>query len=169
MRYDIVTGVTEIALACLRGIERGICPNRECNCVRPLNSHSCNRCGSRALTRPIQLGDTIIGRASCPPPELPDLRLDGNVIPERVAEDLPTGPARVSFLDRVKKLPCSTILHIPVSVRERVAEICASNVSGVSDGQGDGGFLEQIRSKLLLGRIPKNRNIKVEIAKRLDL
>ena len=91
------------------------------------------------------------------------------VTPAVQARSLPTGESREVFLSEIRKLPCNTECHIPVSFRDRFAAIMASMLEGIGNNDVDACFLEESRSKLLLSPIPKSRNTKVELSVRLKI
>ena len=82
---------------------------------------------------------------------------------------LPTAEMREQFLARVRALSSSTEVHIPVALRGRHAGILGNLLDRIGDSDRDACFLEEIRSKLLLSIVPRNRNTRVEFSLRLDL
>ena len=71
--------------------------------------------------------------------------------------------------ERLDKLPSSTILHIPVSLRARAGAIMAACLEKMREGSEFGSHLERARSKLLFGKIPYGCSIRNELAQRMDL
>ena len=68
------------------------------------------------------------------------------------------------FLERVRLLSSQTIVHIPVSFRSRAAKAMAATLLGVARGFVRGNMLEQGRSKLLYGPVPRGFNTRTEMA-----
>ncbi len=146
----------------LAALERGMCPEPQCCALRTLDSRTCTRCPSSRPARPLIEGDCIptvsrIGRASGRRAEGAGPRwLDGAVLP-------------ADFAERIRALPSSTIVHIPLRFRETLCVITAHCLNAMCAGDASGSLLEESRSKLLLSMIPKGSNIRVELNNRLLL
>ena len=69
---------------------------------------------------------------------------------------------------RVRLLPSTTVLHIPVSQRERHAAVVAGLLNRMADGDAAACTLEEARSRLLLGPVPRGLNLRVKLARRLQ-
>ena len=90
--------------------------------------------------------------------------------PLREAEPtIPDGELAEDFLSRVRELPSSTLVHIPVCFRSRAAKIMAATLAGMLGGFDRAGILEQARSKVLYGLIPKGFSTRDELGKRFAL
>ena len=124
----------------LHGLERGLCIN--CGCIRASRSPSCHRCSSSAPPRHVKVGDSIQGT------RWQERNLDAagfeRSLPHADVRSLPTGNDRVLFLSEVRKLPCNTEIHIPVSVRDRFADILAGLLERISKNDVDACFLEEV-------------------------
>ena len=108
-------------------------------------------------------------RLSRPGDRLPPARAGGeraapqDPMPAGIPEDL-----REDFLRRVRLLPSTTVLHIPVSQRERHSAVVAGLLNRMADGHAAACTLEEARSRLLLGPVPRGLNSCVELARRLQ-
>ena len=69
---------------------------------------------------------------------------------------------REHFSRRVRALPSATLVHVPVDQRERHALILAALLDRIAQGDEDACLLEEARSKLLLGPVPRGANRRVE-------
>ena len=76
---------------------------------------------------------------------------------------------REDFARRIRQLPSSSVVHIPVDQRERHAKILSHLLARMADGDEEACLLEASRTKLLLGTVPAGSNIRVELATRLRL
>jgi hypothetical protein len=73
------------------------------------------------------------------------------------------------FSARVRALSSATVLHIPVEQRQRHAVILTGLLNRINEDDLQACVLEEARSKLLLSPPPRGTNIRVELAKRLQL
>ena len=90
--------------------------------------------------------------------------------PGRVAEpELPEGDLPEDWEDRLDKLRCPTLVHVPVQLRARLASVMTATLSGMARGDEFASALEQGRSKLLYGVPPSRFSVRTELAKRLEL
>ena len=71
------------------------------------------------------------------------------------------------FTQRVRKLPCHTLLHIPISCRLRVLNIMENTLQGMNAGSSSHALAEEGRSKLLLGAVPEGASAADEVSARL--
>ena len=94
--------------------------------------------------------------ADAPPPEVPAASA---IIP----------PLPDDLLGRVRALPEQTLLRVPRALRARLCDITATVLESCNAGCPDAAVLEQARSKLLLGRIPRGHNMAHELRARFDL
>ena len=149
--------LSDSACMVLKGIERGICPRPSCRCLRTLWSRQCQRCHSIEPTRAASPGDCL--------PRGEDRRVrPREPAPMPEAYELPA-----DFTERVRMLPCSTCLHIPVQFRERMACVWANTLEDALRGDARQAALEEGRAKLLLSPPPRGTNLRVELARRLDM
>jgi len=144
------------------GLERGICTNSNCGALR-MFSGCCHRCRCSAPPRAIREGDRVPSNAAAP---LADPARNAR---PRLEAELPDGALPEDFLGRVRRLPPTTIVHVPAAVRARHAACMAATVRGTVRGDARASALEQARSKLLLGAIPRQRSTRREIAARFTL
>ena len=77
--------------------------------------------------------------------------------------------SREAFLERVRLLPASSVVHVPDDQRERHAVLLAGLLDRMAEGDEAACVLEESRTKLLLGPVPRGSNRRVELAKRLQL
>ena len=150
------------ALFC--ALERGLCPTGACGCLRSFGAGACSRCHSTEPPRALVEGDRVPsaalegGDAVTPPPQ------------RRPAEaEIPVGDLPDDFLERIRRLSSQTIVHIPVSFRSRAAKAMAATLLGVARGCARGNMLEQGRSKLLYGPVPRGFNTRTEMATRFSM
>ena len=73
-----------------------------------------------------------------------------------------------AFLERVRSLPSMSVLHVPVDQREKHARILTDLLERMAEGDTAACVLEEARTKLLLGPVPRGANVRVELAKRLE-
>ena len=85
-----------------------------------------------------------------------------------MAPEIPEGALPDDFLSRVQQLGSQTIVHIPVAFRARAATIMASTLLAAVRGSVRGNILEQARSKLLYGPIPRSFNTRQELETRFS-
>ena len=176
--------IDERARALFCAIERGICPVAGCGSMRMFTSARCPKCSSTTPARPAQVGDVVNRRDSADPVlpgQLEDWRLEANDadsgtsrrVRRRVGQladtGIPDGALPEGFVERVRSLPPGTILHIPLDQRARLCSVTAATLLGMVRGDPRASVLEEARSKLLLGPVPKGRNLRVEIGNRLVL
>ena len=83
--------------------------------------------------------------------------------------EIPQGALPTDFLTRVRALPASTIVHTPMALRGKLAACMTATLTGMVHGDVKASLLEEARSKLLYGLIPRHRNLRVEVLKRLEL
>ena len=95
----------------------------------------------------------------CPPAE----------VPPDDEDPMPSVEVLKALLLRIRKLPSKTEIHIPVAVRVRHAKILNGVLLRMIAKDVSACYLEEMRSKCLLGMVPKNRNRKVELTIRLNL
>ena len=62
----------------------------------------------------------------------------------------------------------NSVVHVPVSLRQRHASIMTSLVEGMADGSVEACALESARTKLWLGPVPRGINVRCELARRLE-
>ena len=72
-------------------------------------------------------------------------------------------------MDRIRRLSSSSLLHIPVQFRARLCTITARLLTEMTEGNARSAALEEARTKLLLGPVPRKRNRRVELNTRLRL
>jgi hypothetical protein len=73
------------------------------------------------------------------------------------------------FTQRIRKLPCNTLLHIPISCRLRSLNIMENCLQGMCEGSSSHALAEEGRSKLLFGAVPQGVPAADEVAARLRL
>lgn len=156
--------LSESACELLHGLERGICPKEGCGALRMFSSSSCSRCRCKDIPRPLRIGDRIVSHTS-------DGTSGAESIPDiREAHSLPaSGAEQDEFRKRVAALPSATLLHIPVCQRKQHGQLVAKLLDRIGDGDADACFLEEIRTKLLLGVPLRGMNVKSELARRFKL
>ena len=82
--------------------------------------------------------------------------------------ELPDGELPSDFIERVVALSASTIVHVPTRLRHRLASTMAATLLGMARGNGKASTLEQARSKLLLGPVPRFRSKRKVLTERFD-
>ena len=75
---------------------------------------------------------------------------------------------RQTFLKRVTVLPPASVAHVPIPLRQWHALVMASLLESIAEGSAEACALEQSRTKLLLGPMPRNTNTRCELARRLE-
>ena len=148
----------------LDALERGICCNSNCKSVRPLVSSSCTYCRQCVAVRRLVEGDAIPVRAVLREVESPAISVS-RTLPEA---SLPDGELPVDFAARVALLPSMSIMRVPVKLRGRLAATTVATLTGLARGVEKASVLEQARTKLLLGPVPKFRNKRTELVNRFD-
>ena len=73
------------------------------------------------------------------------------------------------WIERLDKLPCQTLVHVPVHFRARLAGIMTACLANLARGDEHASMLERGRSKLLYGVPPKGYSLRTELGKRLTL
>ena len=162
---------------------RAICCTEGCGAIRSTRQPICKRCRRSAPTRPVAVGDRV------PPMRMAATDLaepDADTVPAASAEhasapivpplqpSLPSDAGRQlslpdDFTNRVRALPPQTMPSIPFSVRARICDITAILVEGLNAGDDVSGQLEEGRSKLLLGHVPRGSSTAHELRTRCDL
>ena len=61
-----------------------------------------------------------------------------------------------------------SVLHVPVDQREKHARILTDMLERMAEGDTAACVLEEARTKLLLGPVPRGAHVRVELAKRLE-
>ena len=109
---------------------------------------------SQSDTQPTQPTNGSVGEApsDVPAPSMPPVC------------DLPP-----NVLDRVQRLKCQTVLHIPKQFCQQMCRIIAECVEGGNAGDATAAIYEQARSKLLLACFPKGSITAFEWRARLGL
>ena len=149
----------------LAGLDRGMCV--DCGGIRPYQPRTCQRCNGNKPPRAIRVGDRILGTRRHESAEM-EFCLPADSPPDDV-DPMPSAEALHALLLRVRKLPCKTEIHIPTTVRVRNAKIVNGLFLRIIAKDVSACYLEEMRSKCLLGMVPKNRNRKVELTIRLNL
>ena len=72
-------------------------------------------------------------------------------------------------LERLRALPISILVRVPLSMRDRHARVMSECLEGMTDGDMTVSSLEQARSKLLLGMTPRASSLTVELGIRFAL
>ena len=130
-----------------------------CGGVRSLTGRSCDRCHELEPPRAPVEGDRLPPPRPGRPPAGPQ---------EAPLHQLPAA-LHADFQARIERLPSSSIVHIPVDQRERHARIVTQLLDGMANGDEAACRLEAARTKLLLAPAPRGANLRVELAKRLQL
>ena len=140
----------------LRGLGRGVCVH--CGAVQVLTGRSCPQCHALDPPRPPRAGDRL-------PPPRPGRPAAGpqDFLPPGLPEDV-----HEAFLERVRSLPSMSVLHVPVDQREKHARILTDLLERMAEGDTAACVLEEARTKLLLGPVPRGAHVRVELAKRLE-
>ena len=149
----------EPACVVLRGLDRGMCCGEGCGAVRPIASRLCPRCSNTRPPRRLEEGDCIGGVAGARRREEITMTTYSNFEDPSYRED---------FSKRVADLPPTSVVHIPISLRQRHAIIMAELLEGMAEGNAASSILEFARTKLLLGPIPRKLNARCELARRLE-
>ena len=93
----------------------------------------------------------------------------GSQVPRSLPEaELPDGELPSDFIDRVAALSSSTIVHVPTRLRARLASTMSATLLGMARGSERASILEQARSKLLLGPVPRYRSKRKVLTERFD-
>ena len=131
--------VDENTRALLVAIERVTCANPACRGFRRAGTRTCNRCLQGTDVRPPQVGDIIPGPASSFV-HAPDQPAADTPVVSNVSQDSDAAVEPLSlpsdFSQRVRKLPCHTLLHIPISCRLRMLNIMENTLQGISASPG---------------------------------
>ena len=149
--------LSEHACGVLCALDRGACT--ACGAWRTMVCRSCLRCQSTEPPRALVAGDRL-------PPPRPGR--PGAAPQDPMPAALPA-EAHANFLARVRNLPFTTILHMPVDQRIRHATVLANLLNRIAEGDADACVLEEARSRLLLGPVPRGTNVRMELARRLRL
>ena len=172
MRHLTVThegcAVDDAMLKTLRALERAVCSNSACGCIRRVGTRHCHRCNETRSLRPVALDDIVPGARGVPLRQSPIDRPD---VPMEQAARTETGDILLpaDFSERAGKLPANTLVHIPVAIRVRMAKIATLCWEGMAAGFPGWCTLERFRSRLLLGAIPDGAHVPKEIATRVSL
>ena len=164
--------VDENTRALLVAIERVTCANPACRGFRRAGTRTCNRCLQGTDVRPPRIGDIIPGPASAYGHTSDQPAVDASApstVPEHTASAFEALALPGDFSRRVRKLPCHTLLHIPISCRVRVLNIMENTLQGISAGSNTHALAEEGRSKLLLGAVPEGTSAADEVSARLRL
>ena len=137
----------EVACEVLRGLDRGTCCGEGCGGLRLISSKCCSRCSNRQPPRRLQAGDKIGGITAVRRYE--DV---GSITGTSLADE----GYREAFSKRVTILPPTSLLHVPVALRQRHALVMASLLEGIAESTVEACALEHARTKLLLGPVPRN-------------
>ena len=90
--------------------------------------------------------------------------------PGRSAEpELPDGELPEDWDDRLDKLCCPTLVHVPVQLRPQLASVMTATLVGRTRGDEYASSLERGRSKLLYAVPLRKFSLRTELAKRLEL
>ena len=123
------TIIDDVMATHLQGLERGVCVEDCCRCLRRIGTRSCHRCGHARALRPVRVGDIVPGGRGVPLRTTPRPAQGAQGPP--AAE--PAAPARSvvaleptlpdDWAERVRRLPHNTLVHIPVALRQRIAAL----------------------------------------------
>ena len=116
------------------------------------------------VVRSLKEGDIIQDRSILVETSRPENGVP-RVLPEVL---LPDGELPVDFRTRVSQLSSSSISRVPVKLRTRMGATMAATLTGMARGIERASVLEEARTKLLLGPVPKFRNKRAELMKRFD-
>ena len=145
----------EAGASTLRGCEQGICLG--CKGIRSFKSTQCLHCAPPIRPpRRAEAEDTI----RCPAPVE---RIPCSQPATQSAAQLPEG-----WVARCRALPSQTIVHIPRTLRDAHTRIMTYSLGALIADAKDCN-LEQGRSKLLLGPVPKELHNRTELQLRLRL
>ena len=158
------TAINESMRGLLVALDRAACSAPGCGCLRRVGTRQCHRCGESHSLRPIAIGNSIPGGRGIA------LRGDPMPAPVHAPEAAPgaQGAADIvlpdSFTERVRRIPCNTIVHIPAASRMEIAIATTDCLEGLAAGLPGWSSLEEGRSKLLLAAIPDAASGQSEVA-----
>ena len=169
--------IDERARHTLAALERGLCTNSSCGCIRAFSSRICLRCRTSDPPRPIMVGDTVVAPSQGSVSNRVGLNTGNVPADEGISSAMPAERQRPSlsedflddFLERVRRLPPTTVEHIPLQFRAAFCKITIGCLRGMLDGDTACAALEEARSKLLLSPPPKGRNLRAELKCRLSM
>ena len=153
----------------LATLHRGMCITPGCGAFRRFGVKHCSRCNCSTGIRPLEpemvialppdrrIAD-VVADVAMPSAEVP-------VIPE---EEDRRGLSD-SFLERVRKLPASTVIHIPFSARALACEVMAQSLADALEGTVTANILEEARPRLIYSSPPRGVKFTTEVKERLNM
>ena len=145
--------------SCFVGLGKGLCLS--CGTLRAANGNFCGRCRTSVGTRPPIAGDLVRApkndRGSMPAESISDE-------PVRWIPSLPE-----NLVERLQRIPCNTIVHVPVAFRDRLSRILTRCNMSMVAGDADGNLCARAWPKLLFSVPPGGFNLQNELSKRFAL
>ena len=167
--------LSEDAADVLRRLDRAVCTERQCGGINRIGMRQCNRCKRAVTLRTLQAGDVVPAPMATAMPSLAQVAASqvADVARSQASQAAGPDPVDVSLpLDwaaRVRKLPSTTMVHVPIAFRVKHTQAWTTCMEGVAEGLPGYCMLEEARSKILLGECPKGVYAPRELGARFHL
>ena len=147
------------ACSCLSGFGKALCSS--CGALRAANGNFCGRCRTSVGTRPPVAGDVVRAPKS-----------ERESIPVESTSDgpstwVPNVPE--NLVERLQRIPCNTIVHVPVAFRDRLSRILTRCNTSMVTSDAEGNLCARAWPKLLFSVPPGGFNLQNELSKRFAL
>ena len=156
----------------LQLLDRAVCTVPQCGGINRVGSRRCNRCFKSAPLRALQDGDIIPGVLTSGEP------VSSQTAPARELASSSNAPAQTQpatvqlpadWTERVRALPATSKLHVPVQFRARHAAAWNECLEGMAAKDATWCKLEEARTKLLLNHCPEGVSTAKELGERFAM